>query len=259
MNNLLITIRDLLAANDLVTSFLLVGALTLLAGVLSRKLFRNRLHSSAIAIIIALILAGIAGIFTGGSKGVADLEVFSGIGILGGSMFRDFAIVSTIYGASFLQFRKCGLVGVLSVIVGILTSYIIGVVVAFALGYQEPVSLATIGAGTVTFIVGPITGASLGADSSVIAIGIAAGVIKSITVMIVTPLAAKRIGLTTPKMAMIYGGLMGTSSGTAAGLAATDQRLVPYAAMTAALYTGLGCLLCPSVLYGLTAMCFQSV
>jgi len=42
---------------------------------------------------------------------------------------------------------------------------------------------------------------------------------------------------------------MGTTSGVAAGLAATDARLVPYGAMTATFYTGFGCLLAPSVLY----------
>ena len=34
-----------------------------------------------------------------------------------------------------------------------------------------------------------------------------------------------------------------------AGLAATDPKLVPYGAMTATFYTGLGCLLTPSALY----------
>ena len=42
---------------------------------------------------------------------------------------------------------------------------------------------------------------------------------------------------------------MGTTSGVAAGLAATDKRLVPYGAMTATFYTGMGCLLVPSVFY----------
>jgi hypothetical protein len=42
---------------------------------------------------------------------------------------------------------------------------------------------------------------------------------------------------------------MGTTSGVAAGLAATDERLVPYGAMTATFYTGLGCLCGPSVAY----------
>ena len=38
-------------------------------------------------------------------------------------------------------------------------------------------------------------------------------------------------------------------SGVAAGLAATDPKLVPYGAMTATFYTGMGCLLCPSILF----------
>lgn len=55
------------------------------------------------------------------------------------------------------------------------------------------------------------------------------------------------IGLNNPKSAMAYGGLMGTTSGVAAGLAATDKRLVPYGVMTATFW--LGCLLGPSVFY----------
>ena len=69
-----------------------------------------------------------------------------------------------------------------------------------------------------------------------------------------SPLVAKKIGLTTPRESMIFGGLMGTTSGTTAGLAATDASLVPYGAMTSTFYTGLGCLLCPSVLYPLTKL-----
>ena len=33
-------------------------------------------------------------------------------------MFRDFAIVSTVYGASFSEFKKCGLTGGLSLFAG---------------------------------------------------------------------------------------------------------------------------------------------
>jgi len=72
---------------------------------------------------------------------------------------------------------------------------------------------------------------------------------KSVLVMVATPLVARRIGLDNPVSAMIYGGLMGTTSGVAGGLAATDPELVPYGAMTATFYTGVGCLLAPSVLY----------
>ena len=70
-----------------------------------------------------------------------------------------------------------------------------------------------------------------------------------VLVMIGTPLVAPKIGLNTPHAALIYGGLMGTTSGVAGGLAATDPKLVPYGAMTATFYTGVGCLLAPSVLF----------
>ena len=42
---------------------------------------------------------------------------------------------------------------------------------------------------------------------------------------------------------------MGTNSGVAAGLAAVDPKLVPYGAMTATFYTGLGCLIVPTLLF----------
>jgi hypothetical protein len=42
---------------------------------------------------------------------------------------------------------------------------------------------------------------------------------------------------------------MGTVSGVAGGLAATDPKLVPYGALTATFHTGIGCLVGPSLLY----------
>jgi malonate transporter MadM subunit len=83
----------------------------------------------------------------------------------------------------------------------------------------------------------------------VIALSIAAGIVKSMLVMTLTPFVAGWIGLDNPRAALIFGGLMGTTSGVAGGLAATDERLVPYGAMTATFYTGLGCLLGPSVVF----------
>ena len=180
--------------------------------------------------------------------------MFAGLGILGGSSLRDFAIIATSYGAKMSEIKKCGVAGILSLFCGVISGFVAGGVVAYAFGYHDAVNVATIGAGTVTFVVGPVTGAAIGADSAVIAISIAAGLIKSIAVMLLTPIFAKKIGLVTPQAAMIYGGLMGTTSGTSAGLAATDAKLVPYGAMTATFYTGLGCLLCPSVLYALTKL-----
>ena len=81
------------------------------------------------------------------------------------------------------------------------------------------------------------------------ALSIAAGLVKSILVMTMTPFMAEYIGLDNPRSAFIFGGLMGTSSGVAGGLAATDPELVPYGAMTATFYTGVGCLLGPSVVF----------
>ena len=109
--------------------------------------------------------------------------------------------------------------------------------------------MTTIGAGAVTYIVGPVTGAAIGADSSVIALSIATGVFKAVLVMIGTPFIASMIGLNNPRTAMVFGGLMGTVSGVSAGLAATDRRLVPYGALTATFHTGFGCLVAPSIFY----------
>ena len=120
---------------------------------------------------------------------------------------------------------------------------------AAAFGYRDAESLATIGAGAATYIVGPVTGTAVGATSEVIALSVAAGLVKSVVVMVGTPMIARLIGLNNPKSAMAYGGLMGTTSGVAGGLAATDKRLVPYGAMTATFYTGIGCLLGPSLFY----------
>lgn len=236
----------------LVMSFMVVGLVMYISSLIS-KATNKRIAGSAIAIIIGLILAYVGGVASGkGAGGISKIPLFSGFGIMGGSMLRDYCIISTAFGARMSEIKKAGLAGGISLIVGVLVSYIVGVVIALMFGYTDVVSATTIGAGAVTFIVGPVTGAALGASSDVIALSIAAGVVKSILVMIGTPMVAKLIGLNNPKSAMVYGGLMGTTSGTAAGLAATDARLVPYGAMTATFFTGLGCLLCPSVLFLIT-------
>lgn len=240
---------DVLTANALITAFAVVGVLVMFSYWLSAALTRGRIHGSAIAITIGLCLAWVGGALTGGSKGLADIGLFAGIGVMGGAMFRDFAIVATAFGAELEALRKAGLVGALSVIIGVVLSFAVGAAVALAFGYDDPVAISTIGAGAATYIVGPVTGTALGAGSDVIALSVAAGLTKSVLVMVGTPLVAPRIGLDNPQAALIYGGLMGTTSGVAGGLAATDPKLVPYGAMTATFYTGVGCLLAPSVLY----------
>ncbi|MBQ7036369.1 MAG: malonate transporter subunit MadM [Clostridia bacterium] len=254
MKDVLDIIVKLFTANAFVMSFLIVGIISLFSNFVAAKVTRGRIHASAIAIFIALILAYVGGKVTGGSKGLSDISVFAGIGILGSSSLRDFTIVATSYGAKMSEIKKCGLIGVLALLTGVVLTFFVGAITAYAFGYTDAVSVSTIAAGTVTFVVGPVTGAALGAESTVIAISIAAGVVKSVAVMLLTPLFAKKIGLTTPGAAMVFGGLIGTTSGTSAGLAATDPSLVPYGAMTATFYTGLGCLLCPSVLYFIVSL-----
>jgi len=164
-------------------------------------------------------------------------------------MLRDFAIVATAFGVRFDEIRKAGTGAAVSLLVGVLLSFVVGAAVAFVFGYRDAVSMTTIGAGAATYIVGPVTGTAIGASSDVVALSIAAGLVKSMLVMTGTPFVARFIGLDNPRSAMIFGGLMGTTSGVAGGLAATDPKLVPYGAMTATFYTGLGCLLGPSVFY----------
>ncbi|WP_027004582.1 malonate transporter subunit MadM [Corynebacterium halotolerans] len=240
---------EILEKNSLVFAFAIVGVMMLVSRLISQKVTRGRVHGSAVAIIIGLGLAYIGGTYTGGENGIADIAIFSGLAILGGSMLRDFAIISTAYGVDIREIKKAGGAGVVSLLLGIFVSFALGAAVAYAFGYRDPESLATIGAGAATYIVGPVTGTAIGASSEVIALSVAAGLTKAIGVMIGTPLVARYIGLNNPKSAMAFGGLMGTTSGVAGGLAATDQRLVPYGAMTATFYTGLGCLLAPSILY----------
>lgn len=242
-------VSDVFAKNSLIVAFVFVGVLTWLSYYASDKLSNGRFHGSAIAIILGLVLAYVAGAATGGSKGVADISLLAGVGVLGGAMFRDFAIVATAYGADLREIKRSGFVGVLSIILGVVLSFAVGAIVALAFGYTDSVSVSTIGAGAATYIVGPVTGTALNASSEVIALSVGAGLIKSVLVMVGTPFVAPLIGLNNPHSAMIYGGLMGTTSGVAGGLAATDPRLVPYGAMTATFYTGVGCLLAPSILF----------
>jgi malonate transporter MadM subunit len=233
----------------LITAFAVVGIAVWVSYQLSGRLTRGHLHGSAIAIMLGLLAAYVGGVVTGGDRGVADLEVLAGIGLMGGGMLRDFAIIATAFGVNTRELARAGASGVIALLAGVFVSFTIGAVVAYSFGYTDAVSMTTIGGGAATYIVGPVTGAAIGASSDVIALSIAAGLIKSMLVMAGTPFVAPFIGLNNPRSAMIYGGLMGTTSGVAGGLAATDERLVPYGAMTATFYTGLGALLGPSVIF----------
>ncbi len=235
--------------NGLVTAFAVVGFVVLISGFVGRKLTFGRVQGSAIAILIGLALAWVGGKVSGGSKGLADLAFFSGVGLMGGNMLRDFAIVATAFEVHPQEARRAGWIGVVALLLGTVLPFVVGVGVAWTFGYRDAVSLTTIGAGAITYIVGPVTGTAIGASSDVMALSIATGVIKAIIVMVATPMAAKLMRLKTPRSAMVFGGLAGTVSGVSAGLAATDRKLVPYGALVATFHTGIGCLLGPSVLF----------
>lgn len=242
-------IESIVVKYSLLTAFSVTGVTIWVSYQMSERLTRGRLHGSAIAILIGLILAVVGGLVTGGKKGIADIPLFSGIGLMGGAMLRDLAIVATAFGVRMEEFRKGGVIGAVSLALGLLMSFLVGGVTAFTFGYRDATTITTIGAGAATYIVGPVTGAAIGASSEVIALSVAAGLVKAILVMTTTPFVARFIGLNNPRAAMIFGGVIGTNSGVMAGLAATDPKLVPYGAMTATFYTGLGCLLGPSVVY----------
>ena len=235
---------QLLAKNGLIFAFLLVGLLIYFSYAVSKYLFKGRIPGVAIAVLSALVLA-----FFGGEKGIADYPLFAGLAILGSSMFRDFTVVATAMGAQLSKIKAAGAAGVVALFAGVIVTFYVGAILAYFMGYTDVKSMATIGAGACTYIVGPVTGSALGVSSDVIAISIAAGVVKTIVATVGTPLLAKYMKLDNAKTALVFGGLIGTTSGVTAGLAATNPKLVPYGAFTATFYTGLGCLLCPSILF----------
>lgn len=244
-------ITQLIQKNQLVFAFLVIGGLMWCSYVISKYLTNGKIPGAAIAISLGLVLA-----YLGAEKGIANYSLFAGVGLLGGSMFRDFAIVATAMGANLNEIKQAGLAGVVSLFVGISVAFFLGASIAFVMGYSDVKSMTTIGAGACTYIVGPVTGAAIGASSEVIAISIATGVIKSVVATVMTPILAPKIQLDNPHAAMVFGGLIGTTSGVAAGLAATDPKLVPYGALTATFYTGLGVLLCPSIFYYMLSVLF---
>lgn len=249
-------IESVFVRNNLIVAFAVVGVVMWVSYFLADKLTNGRIHGSAIAIALGLLAAYFGGVATGGNTGVADVALLGGIGLMGGGMMRDFAIVATAFGVHLSELKKAGIAGVISIFAGVIVSFIVGAAIAVMFGYTDAAAITTIGAGAVTYIVGPVTGEAIGATDAVITLSVAAGLVKSILVMIGTPLVAKYIGLDNPQSAMVFGGLMGTTSGVAAGLAATDPKLVPYGAMTATFYTGVGCLLGPSILFFIVSAIF---
>ena len=85
MNMVLQHAAKILTSNGLITAFLFAGIVFFISNVLTDKLTRGRIHPSAVAIFLGLAAAYIGGSITGGEKGLADVTLFGGLGVLGGS------------------------------------------------------------------------------------------------------------------------------------------------------------------------------
>ena len=140
-------LSSVLAKNGLITAFVFVGVLVWVSYQLSARLTRGHIHGSAIAIALGLVLAWVGGSMTGGSQGLADFSLLTGVGVMGGAMFRDFAIVATAFGADVNALKKAGFVAAASVVIGVVLSFVVGAVVAVSFGYTDPIAISTIGAG----------------------------------------------------------------------------------------------------------------
>jgi len=110
---------DILTTNSIITAFIFVGLLTAISYKFSAHFTKGYFHGSAIAIILGLIAAYMGGFITNGDNGIADIGVFSGVGILGGAMFRDFAIVATAFGADLKALKNAGFIAAASVVIGV--------------------------------------------------------------------------------------------------------------------------------------------
>ena len=76
------TLIAVLSKNALITAFAVVGIIIWLSYWLSDRISAGRIHGSAIAITVGLVLAYFGGVQTGGRKGIADILRSSGSGLL---------------------------------------------------------------------------------------------------------------------------------------------------------------------------------
>jgi hypothetical protein len=86
---------------------------------------------------------GSAGSAPAEKEGSADIEVLSGIGVTGGAMLRDLAIVATAFGVRMDEFRRTGVSGILSLLIGVMMSFAVGACVAWEHAWRGPSATAT--------------------------------------------------------------------------------------------------------------------
>ena len=71
------TLFAILIKNSILTAFVTVGVIMWVSYFLSDKLTQGKFHGSAIAISLGLVLAYIGGLTHEGSRGLANIELFS--------------------------------------------------------------------------------------------------------------------------------------------------------------------------------------
>src|SRR6267154_377781 len=111
--------------HGLVASFALVGIVMWISYQISKHLTLGRIHGSAIAIVLGLVLAYVGGVMTGGKNGIADIPIFAGMGLMGGAMLRDFAIVSTAFEVDVDQAKRAGVLGAVALTIGTVLPFIV--------------------------------------------------------------------------------------------------------------------------------------
>ena len=126
-------IESVFIRNNLIVAFAVVGITIWFSYLAADKLTHGRIHGSAIAIALGLVAAYFGGVTTGGTRGVADIALLGGIGLMGGGMMRDFAIVATAFGVQLGELKKAGLAGVISIFAGVVVSFVVGAAVALSL------------------------------------------------------------------------------------------------------------------------------
>src|SRR5258705_6285763 len=84
-NPMLHMIEHVFVEQSLVAAFAVVGAVMWISLLMSKRLSAGRIHGSAIAILIRLVLAYVGRLITGGQKSLEDIPVFAGIGLVRGA------------------------------------------------------------------------------------------------------------------------------------------------------------------------------
>src|SRR5947209_20435153 len=142
-------LSHLFVANSLLVAFAVVGLIMWASHAASKRLTFGRIHGSAIAIVIGLLLAFVSGLVTNGEKGLADLPMLAGIGLMGGAMLRDFAIVATAFELDVVHARTAGPIGAIALGLRTVFSFILGFLLAPAFGSPDAEPLTSRRARTV--------------------------------------------------------------------------------------------------------------